>query len=115
MSVRNNDVEFLNRLIWNMQIKMNVAQICRVTDISATDGSKVDAQPLAYNSSGSKRGLLLGVHVGRMLRDEIKVGDVVLVLFLDRSLENWDGSNHNFVLTSKRMHDVNDAFVIEVY
>lgn len=116
MSKRDNDVDFVKRLSQNIAVNIHVAQLCRVTQIVDPDGSKVNAQPMALNfSDGSKRGMLLNVHVGRLLRSEIKVGDVVVVMFLDRSQENWNGTNRDFVLTSKRMHDVNDAFVVEVY
>lgn len=42
-------------------------------------------------------------------------GAVVLVLFLDRSMENWSkADNREFSLANKRMHDVNDAVICEV-
>lgn len=115
VKVRDNDVLFVKSLMNNIAVKTNVAQLCRVTRIVTDDGSKIDAQPLPLNRNGDKRALLVNVHVGRLLRSELKVGDVVVVIFIDRSLENWDGTNRDFVLTSGRMHDVNDAFVIEVY
>ncbi|ASN59841.1 ABC transporter substrate-binding protein [Latilactobacillus curvatus] len=115
MAKRNNDVEFVKNLIKNVSIRTNVAQLGRVISYANENHSKVNVQPLALNKSGTKRGMLLNVHIGRLLREVVQVGDVVVILFMDRSLENWNGSNSDFVLTSERMHDVNDAFIVEVY
>lgn len=115
MVMRNNDTKFINDLMQNIGIKTNVAQLCRVVSFPKDDHSKVNVQPLPLNQSGTKRAMLINVHVGRLLRHEIKVGDVVVVLFLDRSIENWDGTSNDFVLSSTRTHNVNDAFVVEVY
>lgn len=118
MSIKSNrdqDVQFIKNLMHNVNAKMNVSQLCRVVSFSNDDHSKVNVQPLPHNQSGSKRPMLLNVHVGRLLRSELVVGDVVVVLFLDRSIENWDGSNRDFIITNTRMHNVNDAFVIEVF
>lgn len=115
MSKRDQDVRFIKMLMRNFGIVTNVAQLCRVTRFENKDHSKVDVQPLARTQSGNKRGLLINVHVGRLLRNELKIGDVVVVTFIDRSTENWDGSNRDYYLASDRTHSVNDAFVIEVY
>lgn len=112
---RDNDVQFIKTLMKNMSIQTNVSQLGRVIGYVNDDHSKVNIQPLALNKNGDKRAMLLNVHVGRLLRQEIKIGDVVVILFMDRSLENWDLTNRDFILTSERMHNVNDAFVIEVY
>ena len=45
----------------------------------------------------------------------IDVGSVVGVVFLDRSLVNWDGTANEFKLDSERMHNLNDAVVMEVF
>lgn len=112
---RDQDVQFINNLMHNINAKLNVSQLCRVVDFSNEDHSKVNVQPLPHNQSGTKRPMLLNVHVGRLLRSELKIGDVVVVLFIDRSIENWDGTNRDFIITNNRMHNANDAFVIEVY
>lgn len=115
MSTRDNDTKFIKSLEQRMSVQTNVAQLCRIVSFPKEDHSKVNVQPLPRNQSGTKRAMLLNVHVGRLLRNELKIGDVVVVLFLDRSIENWDGTNRDFILSSTRTHNVNDAFVIEVY
>lgn len=114
MRNRDNDVKFLQQLMQTIAVQTNVSQLCRVVNISS-DKTTVDAQPMALTQENEKRAMLLNVHVGRMLRDEIKVGDVVVVIFLDRSIANWDKSNRDFQLDHYRTHDLNDAFVVEVY
>lgn len=115
MKSRDNDVIFIKTLEQRMGVQTNVAQLCRVVSFPKEDHSKVNVQPLPRNQTGTKRAMLLNVHVGRLLRKELTVGDVVVILFLDRSIENWDGTSDDFILSSTRMHNVNDAFVIEVY
>lgn len=112
---KDQDVQFLNILVNNIMAKTNVAQLCRVVKFVDDDHKRVNVQPLPRNQSGSKRPMLLNVHVGRLLRPELKIGDVVVVLFFDRSIENWDRTNKDFVLSGTRLHSVNDAFVVEVY
>jgi hypothetical protein len=111
---RNNDVQFIKEFMTNVGININVSQLCRVVTIEK-DKKTISAQPLPLSEDGQKRAMLVNVHVGRMLRNELKVGDVVVVQFLDRSIANWDGSNREFLLDNTRTHQLNDSFVIEVY
>lgn len=112
---RNNDTNFfLNLIPAYVNANLNVAQIGKIVTISQ-DKKTVDIQPLPLTENGNARPLLKNVYVGRTLQQIIKVGDVGIVLFLDRSIQNWDGSNRQFSLNSTRMHSVNDAFLIEVY
>lgn len=112
---RDQDVQAIKNIMHNTITKINVAQLCRIVNFVDDDHSRINAQPLPRTQSGNKRGMLLNVHVGRLLRPELKIGDVVVVQFLDRSIENWDRTNKDFILSSTRMHSVNDAFVVEVY
>ena len=114
MQKRNNDIRFVDDLINNIGIDINVAQLCSVVSIDK-DKKKLNAQPLALDEKGNKRGMLLNVNVGRLLINEVKVGDVVVVIFLDRSSVNFDGTNSFYKLDNKRTHQINDSFVIEVY
>lgn len=115
LKVRDQDVAFwIRKLPEYINSNLSVAQLGRLTSID-NNRKTASVQPMALKSDGSKRSLLLNVHVGRLLRDELSVGDVVLVLFLDRALSNWDGSNSDFELSGTRMHDINDAFIVEVY
>lgn len=111
---RDQDIRFIRSLIRQINIGLHVSQLGRVYKVNE-DKSRVDIQPLALNSSGSKRAPLVNVPVGLVARQYIQEGCVVLVTFLDRSRENWsDASNLEFTLGSQRMHDVNDAVVSEV-
>lgn len=113
MTSRNNDTLFVRTLINNINVGINVAQLGRIVKIN---GTQADVQPLAHNfADDSKRGLLLSVYMTRTVREAKtapKVGDAVIVLFLDRSLENWTGDGGDFKLDSGRMHDVNDAVIV---
>jgi len=112
---RNNDTAFfLGVLPDTIKATINVAQLGRVTRLYA-DNSKAEVQPLAKKSDGTSRALLIGVHVGKTKRSMIEVGDTVVVLFMDRSIANFDGSSNEFELSANRMHDLNDSFIVEVY
>lgn len=112
---RDNEVSFfLHVLPDTIKSEVNVAQLGKVAKLY-DDNKKAYVEPLALKSNGDKRPVLVGVHIGRLLRNEIKVGDVVLVTFLDRSIANFTGDNKPFELSSNRMHSLNDAFVIDVY
>ncbi|MBD5789384.1 ABC transporter substrate-binding protein [Ligilactobacillus salivarius] len=114
MPVRNNDTIFIKELISNINANLHVAQLGRVVFINE-DKTRVNVQPLVRNYSGSKRALLMNVPVGKSAQQFIRIGSVVGVIFLDRSMENWDKTNSDFALTSKRMHDLNDALIWEVF
>lgn len=112
---RNNDVLFFLHVLPDaIKSEINVSQLGRVVNLY-DDNKKAYVQPLALKSNGDKRPILVGVHVGKRLRQEIEVNDVVLVMFLDRSIANFNGDNETFELSSKRMHSLNDAFVIDIY
>ena len=114
MPVRNNDTIFIKELISNINANLHVAQLGRVVFINE-DKTRVNVQPLVRNYSGSKRALLMNVPVGKSAQQFIRIGSVVGVIFLDRSMENWYKTNSDFALTSKRMHDLNDALIWEVF
>lgn len=74
---RDNDVLlFLHVLPDLVKATVNVAQLCRVTRLHKNN-VKVDVQPLALKSDGTKRTPLIGVHVGKTKRDIIQVDDRV--------------------------------------
>lgn len=112
---KNNDVLFfLHVLPDSIKSEINVAQLGRVVKLY-DDNKKAYIDLLALKSNGEKRPILVGVHIGKRLRQEIAVDDVVLITFLDRSIANFNGDNKPFELSSKRMHSLNDAFVIDIY
>lgn len=109
----NNDIRFFKDFMNNLGVALHVAQLAKIT--SVTDGKKeCDLQPLALNADGEKRSLLLGVPVVKHCRKDLAVGDVAVVVFLDRNAENWDGSNKTFELANSRTHSINDAIVVGV-
>lgn len=111
---RDQDIKFLKILQNNINANLHVAQLARVYKLNS-DRSRADVQPLALNASGKKRAPLINVPVGLIAQNYISEGAVVLVLFLDRSMENWSkADNKEFSLANKRMHDVNDAVICEV-
>lgn len=113
--MRDNDVAFFLKVLPDtIKATLNVAQLGKVTRLY-DDKKKAEVQPLALTSEGKKRAQLIGVHVGKTKRDFIEIGDVVVVLFMDRSIANFDGSSNIFKLSAKRLHDLNDSFIVEVY
>ena len=113
--MRDNDVSFfLNVLPNTIKATLNVAQLGKVTRLY-DDNKKAEVQPLALNSDETPRARLIGVHVGKTKRSIIAVDDVVVVMFMDRSIANFDGSNKLFKLSANRLHDLNDSFIVEVY
>ena len=111
---RDQDIRFVKTLMNNINANLHVAQLARVYKLN-DDCSRADVQPLALDASGKKRAPLINVPVGMVARSYISEGAVVLVLFLDRSMENWNkAGNEEFSLANKRMHDVNDAVICEV-
>ena len=78
---RDQDIRFLRGFINTLNANLHVAQLGRVYRTNE-DNSLVDIQPLALNSSGTKRAPLINVPVGLVARQYIKEGAVVLVQFL---------------------------------
>lgn len=112
---RDNDVAFFLKVLPNtIKATLNVAQLGKVTRLY-DDNKKAEVQPLALSSDETPRARLIGVHVGKTKRNIIAVGDVVVVMFMDRSIANFDGSNKLFKLSANRLHDLNDSFIVEVY
>lgn len=109
---------------------INCHQMCRVNRYDKGNHS-ADCQPLALQSDGDKRAMLIDVKVPASIwqlddaMDKIakkvdglnwkplKVGSVVWVGFNDRDLGNWTGKT-NYKLESTRMHSVQDAAIESV-
>ena len=91
MVLRDNDTKFVRQLVNNINANLHVCHLAKVT------------------------ALLMNVVVGKSAQMFIDVGSVVGVVFLDRSLVNWDGTANEFKLDSERMHNLNDAVVMEVF
>ncbi len=112
MVLRDNDTKFVRQLVNNINANLHVCHLAKVTALN-DDRTRASVQPLALN--GTKRALLMNVVVGKSAQMFIDVGSVVGVVFLDRSLVNWDGTANEFKLDSERMHNLNDAVVMEVF
>lgn len=111
---RDQDIRFVRILQNNINANLHVAQLARVYKVN-DNNSLADVQPLALDEKGNKRAPLINVPVGLTVRNYLTVGSVVLVQFLDRSMENWGKhDNSEFSIANKRMHDVNDAVITEV-
>ncbi|WP_155286037.1 Gp138 family membrane-puncturing spike protein [Lacticaseibacillus zhaodongensis] len=120
MAARNYDTQFIKSLMQNLNVGINVSQLGRIVNLN---GNTADVQPLAHDlKTDNKRAMLLDVPITRNVTDAIKaaedtlkVGDAVIVVFLDRSMENWTGGAGDFSLDSGRMHDLNDAVIVGVF
>ncbi|NBH41738.1 ABC transporter substrate-binding protein [Ligilactobacillus murinus] len=110
MVLRDNDTKFVRQLVNNINANLHVCHLAKVTALN-DDRTRASVQPLALNASA----LLMNVVVGKSAQMFIDVGSVVGVVFLDRSLVNWDGTANEFKLDSERMHNLNDAVVMEVF
>lgn len=111
MAKRGNSQLFYELILKNAARSINVAQLAKVVNLH---GKRVDVQPLALKSSGKKRGLLINCWIERSLQGTLREGDVVIVLFLDRNADNFDGTNNTYLLQNDRSHSVNDSVVMGV-
>lgn len=108
---------------------IHVAQRCKVTKVN--DDKTCTVQPLALFKTGEKRGPLQNVAIIKpavkltytdsegakqtlKMELDIKVGDVVEVLFDDRDTTNHK-SDKTYTLFSERTHDLNDGVIIGKY
>lgn len=111
MAKRNNLDLVYSLLLTNTSRAVNVAQLAKVVSLH---DKKADVQPLALKENKKKRGMLINCWVERSLQSVLETGDVVIVLFLDRNADNFDGSNNMYLLLNGRSHSVNDSVVIGV-
>lgn len=106
---------------------INCHQLCRVNRYDK-GGHSADCQPLALQSDGDKRAMLMDVKVPASIWQlddamdaiskkvdglkwkPLKVGSVVMVEFNDRDISNWTGKT-NYKLESTRMHSIQDASI----
>lgn len=120
----------LHRVANNVKTELHVGGIGKIT---AIDPPYIDVQPQVKFLNGDKRALWQScwallpsfIEPGRVadcprgehdvpmkkLKLNYKVGDHVMVAFLDRSIDNYDGSGEA-ALDSERTHSVNDGVVI---
>lgn len=119
----------LDDLAGSVALDIHVSLRCKVIKVNKNDTCTV--QPLALYKSGEKRGPIQNVPVLKPVTKvtftdtsgtkqtakvdlDIKVGDVVQVLFDDRDTTNHKGSK-SYTLFSERTHDLNDGTIIGKY
>lgn len=116
--MNNQDASFFRNFQTKIFKDLSVMQLCRVVSIA---GKRASVQPLALKSDGSKRAMILGAHITKQcfkchancLCSDIKIGDVVIVGFCDRDIDNYR-NNSDFTLSTSRMHSINDAVILGV-
>lgn len=113
MVSRGNLDKYTHSIEKNVSRLLSVAHICRVVTVY-DDKKHVDLQPLALTSDGRNRAMLIKVPVSLNLVDYMKVGGVAVVLFMDRNIKHFDGTNKEFEIANDRSHDVNDGIVVGV-
>lgn len=113
MVKRDNLHVFSDTIFKNVMRTLNVGTLARVTKLDS-DNWVADLQPMPLTESEMQRAPLMNVHISKTVRDILKVGDVAIVLFLDRNINNFDGTNKNFIIANNRTHSVNDAVIVGV-
>lgn len=113
MVSRGNIDKYTHTVEKNVSRLLSVAQICRVVNVYE-DKKYVDLQPLALTSDGRSRAMLIKVPVSLNLVDYIKLDGIAVVLFMDRNIKHFDGTNKEFEIANDRAHDVNDGIVVGV-
>ena len=111
-SVGNLD-KFYKATLANFSRAINVSQYCKVVNLHS-ENKHADIQPLALTKSGEKRPMILEAIVVKHIRKDIKENDVVIVVFIDRNTDNFDGSNKQYYLADERSHSINDACVMGI-
>lgn len=109
-------------LVEKIFVNLNVATIGKVVKI---DGTFADVQPLPLKSNGTKRALLINCPIVKsaqftdykvvnhnLIKEKIKVGDVVIVVFCDRDISNFSGASEFKI--GARLHSLNDGIVVGV-
>lgn len=132
----NADVNFFGeKYLELIMASMAVIQYGKVVRYDSSDHT-ADVQPLALQSDGSKRAMLMNCDVVMSAREwyetgadndgeggdggidikkihKLKAGDIVVVGFNDRDTDNFTKSG-NFSLASRRMHSIQDGVVLGV-
>ena len=113
MAKRNNLNILMETSETNVLRKINVAHICSVVSLK-NEKTLATVQPLPQTSDGNNRAVLIDVPVTKNCQDLIKVGGVVVILFMDRNSSNFNGSADTFPIKDERAHSVNDGVIIGV-
>lgn len=109
--------KFFEGLKSHLSEQTNSAMVCRVERFDARL-MKADVLPLIKSGDGDKPSMLVGVPVslfragGFIIRPPYKKGDIVLVAFVDRDMDNFLLSGKQSMPSTKRTHSLDDAVVI---
>lgn len=113
MAKRDNLDIMVSQIANDVSRKINVAHLCSIHKINE-DNSEADVQPLALTENGEKRPLIIGAHISQHVKNYINKNSVVVVLFVDRNIDNFDRTNKTFPIADKRSHSLNDAVIVGV-
>lgn len=113
MAKRGNLNKLTNSLENNISRLINVSHVCSVAKLS-DDKKHADVQPMALTEDGNVRAMLLNVPISKNLLEYVSEGSVVIVLFTDRNMNHFDGTNSNFVIENSRSHSINDGVIVGV-
>lgn len=121
MSGRENLSDLLSQAFRNRQAEMRVAMPAKVTSYDFR-AQKAVVQPLINRRYADGRiepyPVINNVPVifprcgGASFTFPVKVGDTVLLVFSDRSIESWSESGGQVNPDDNRMHNINDAIAI---
>lgn len=109
--------DFFNTLKGSLSEQTNSAMVGRIERFNASK-MKADVLPLIRSSDGADPSMLIGVPVsmvragGFIIRPPYKKGDIVLVVFVDRDMENFLLSGKQSTPSTGRTHSLDDAVVI---
>lgn len=109
--------DFFNNLKGSLSEQTNSAMVCKVERFDATK-MKADVLPLINNSDGTKPSMLIEVPVmlvkagGFAIRPPYKKGDIVLVVFIDRDMDNFLRTGDTSTPETSREHSLDDAVVV---
>lgn len=109
--------KFFNSLKGNLSEQTNSAMVGRIERFDASK-MKADVLPLIRSKNGAKPSMLIGVPVsmlragGFVIRPPYKKGDIVLVVFVDRDMDNFMLSGRQSTPETNRTHSLDDAVVV---
>lgn len=109
--------DFFSNLKGSMSDQTNSAMVARVERFDAST-MMADVLPLVNTENGEIPGMLLDIPVsllragGFIIRPPYKEGDIVLVVFVDRDMDNFLKSGKQSKPETNRTHSLDDAVVV---
>lgn len=109
--------EFFGGLVSGISEQINGAMVGRIERFNASE-MKADVLPLINNTDGSQPSLLIEVPVtmlragGFVIRPPYQKGDIVLIVFVDRGMDNFLLSGKSSMPSGTRKHSLDDAVIV---